>query len=161
MDPRGAVHPRACGERDLPHTTNARACGSSPRMRGTRADARDGAAGNRFIPAHAGNATGNYRQRLKETVHPRACGERTAKIINGIPEAGSSPRMRGTLDAQDVKRVGERFIPAHAGNAMHTATHWEQSTVHPRACGERVLDDVPPCYCKRFIPAHAGNAENQ
>ena len=71
-----------------------------------------------------------------------------------------------------------RFIPAPAGNAGRQRRHCKASTVHPRACGERVVQaDDSPLYTgssprlrgtprhhrpsaaeNRFIPAPAGNA---
>ena len=53
---RPSVHPRVCGERDLPARTVDAEPGSSPRVRGTR-DCRVGNGCHvRFIPACAGNA---------------------------------------------------------------------------------------------------------
>src|SRR5690606_21234609 len=51
------------------------------------------------------------------TVHPRACGERREGRDGKAGEAGSSPRMRGTLDLGVRDQNDRRFIPAHAGNA--------------------------------------------
>ena len=102
----------------------------------------------RFIPARAGNGlsapsqgsprhgssprvrgtAGNGRGRLTAfaTVHPRACGERTARYL--FPHfTGSSPRVRGTVSRRLTSRA---------------------TSVHPRACGERIAR-VP----SRFISA--------
>jgi len=72
---------------------------------------------------------------------------------------------------------GLRFIPAPAGNGGSIPSLWHQTPVHPRACGERIRDQIlsqrltgssprlrgtvlhrggqhPPL---RFIPAPAGN----
>ncbi len=51
-----AVHPRVCGERLVAGKRGHGECGSSPRVRGTRADARPVDHRGRFIPACAGNA---------------------------------------------------------------------------------------------------------
>jgi len=70
------VHPRACGERSWIRNMTSQRCGSSPRLRGTRACADPQAFGSRFIPAPAGNALGVPRTIGVRAVHPRACGER-------------------------------------------------------------------------------------
>ena len=50
-----AVHPRVCGEHDLPPPADNGLAGSSPRVRGTRVAASQAQGGVRFIPACAGN----------------------------------------------------------------------------------------------------------
>ena len=152
------VHPRACGEqvrcrcRVNPHD------GSSPRMRGTEAH-RDGRrAGQRFIPAHAGNRSRPVYIVSTVPVHPRACGEQG--------------------DEMNASRLRTRFIPAHAGNRLLQRLPPELSAVHPRACGEQWLmapnlslisgssprmrgtDSRTGLFAclVRFIPAHAGNS---
>ncbi|EGK71178.1 hypothetical protein METUNv1_02565 [Methyloversatilis universalis FAM5] len=131
----------------------------------------------RFIPAHAGNGRPGRLRGIRNTVHPRACGERRRSDAPARADLGSSPRMRGT----DLHRVGlgafVRFIPAHAGNGANEDSTTAALTVHPRACGERYPGARPPAHpCgssprmrgtvglgtgnkdqMRFIPAHAGN----
>ena len=69
------VHPRVCGEHELPHVAAHATIGSSPRVRGTLlAQRRDRLAG-RFIPACAGNTTPTPTPTTTKTVHPRVCGE--------------------------------------------------------------------------------------
>jgi hypothetical protein len=93
-------------------------------------------------------------------------------------EAGSSPRLRGTLDARSDAGSTVRFIPAPAGNACQRYGWRTRHPVHPRACGERQwLRSCQAATCgssprlrgtqqkarldrsvRRFIPAPAGNA---
>ena len=151
------VHPRACGEHSEQQASVDAEAGSSPRMRGTRADAGRGRLGRRFIPAHAGNTRGCIR--------------------NGGKPDGSSPRMRGTRSPTTCGRATCWFIPAHAGNTSLSLPPEIPSTVHPRACGEHRLRAFGTCsvtgssprmrgthlrgnfrrQAARFIPAHAGN----
>ena len=132
----------------------------------------------RFIPAPAGNAWLIPSPHLAPPVHPRACGERRIAVSTSMPVIGSSPRLRGTLMFRLPLFVGQRFIPAPAGNASAVAIHVPGSTVHPRACGEREhrsfafltgfgssprlrgtrLSVWLPVCASRFIPAPAGNA---
>ncbi len=93
-------------------------------------------------------------------------------------DAGSSPRVRGTRCHSHTLSLACRFIPACAGNAVGRGPDRGRVPVHPRVCGERVLDvarvttldgssprvrGTPsahccPGACRRFIPACAGNA---
>ena len=112
------VHPRECGERLSDAELIAESTGSSPRVRGTRADKAVQGRLQRFIPASAGNATSSRRRSADALVHPRECGERTSARVLPAIRSGSSPRVRGTRRADSGVRPGERFIPASAGNAL-------------------------------------------
>jgi hypothetical protein len=98
-----AVHPRACGEHPSLHSTRAERSGSSPRMRGTRADLLVDLGDMRFIPAHAGNTARPVSGRSLTSVHPRACGEHVVGWARRMIWVGSSPRMRGTLFREDTE----------------------------------------------------------
>ncbi len=159
-------------------STNTGAFGSSPRVRGTRRQLGREEPRDRFIPARAGNAATNPQRFSHLPVHPRACGER--RSIQGSASAyfGSSPRVRGTPATLQPLIEADRFIPARAGNAGKPDATGPASTVHPRACGERVgaslqadeedgssprvrgtLDSGDLSRRQyRFIPARAGNA---
>ena len=154
--------------------------GSSPRVRGTPRPHRAGLPRRRFrfIPACAGNAFRSATSSPAASVHPRVCGERKMmRSFNSMPR-GSSPRVRGTLDRRAGLDVGDRFIPACAGNARWPLTIASPAAVHPRVCGERSVAHrqgrldagssprvrgTPPASSiyspsARFIPACAGNA---
>ena len=142
-------------------------CGSSPRMRGTRAIRSFDDRAGRFIPAHAGNtalsfawlstpavhprACGEHiahtwsraRRAATSTVHPRACGEHLITQPHTTLPFGSSPRMRGTRTNRVRHRVVCRFIPAHAGNTWSRSARRRKTTVHPRACGEHPAPPEP------------------
>ena len=133
------VHPRVCGERYPLDTETARSAGSSPRVRGTDGLRSLGQLLDRFIPACAGNGFRYWAKNCRIPVHPRVCGERESLVCRGIPEDGSSPRVRGTADHEFPRLFVFRFIPACAGNGVSgTVSHCQQS-VHPRVCGERLL----------------------
>ena len=131
------VHPRARGEQGLRPSASRTSSGSSPRTRGTGCEALCRAALRRFIPAHAGNRRAAARIWSATTVHPRARGEQPAPQLAAVTQAGSSPRTRGTVEAEAGELERVRFIPAHAGNS--TAAAWQAicQPVHPRARGEQ------------------------
>ena len=172
-----AVHPRVCGEHAARDAGCARESGSSPRLRGTLM----GSIGNlffiRFIPASAGNTKNRQVVSYANTVHPRVCGEHLHTVHCTTTTAGSSPRLRGTRWRQCLYCTQPRFIPASAGNTLPSKLVTEVSTVHPRVCGEHILNWTQTLIiygssprlrgthcslrcrsCKlRFIPASAGN----
>ena len=174
---RNPVHPRACGEHTKARLISGPQRGSSPRMRGTQHPGGYRRRRQRFIPAHEGNTLEAQRPPRQMPVHPRACGEHAVGWCALMNATGSSPRMRGTQLEQIAGFRGARFIPAHAGNTERLSVARGGSAVHPRACGEHVLDcETPPegdgssprmrgtlAHQKvggdavRFIPAHAGN----
>ena len=92
-----AVHPRVCGERVSPLGPIIATHGSSPRVRGTRHQSASIPCMRRFIPACAGNASGDDGSSPMSPVHPRVCGERLTIDYGKAAKAGSSPRVRGTL----------------------------------------------------------------
>ena len=59
-----------------------------------------------------------------------------------LPTAGSSPRLRGTLDYLACRWNNLGIIPALAGNT--TCPRWRTSSTrdHPRACGEHSRDSA-------------------
>ena len=114
---------------------------------------------------------------IGSAVHPRVCGEQytTPPRVNVCH--GSSPRVRGTVEAHCLCDRKRRFIPACAGNSSGTPRYWTDCPVHPRVCGEQLCNtcqqtghrgssprvrgtdcpDLSRVYCRRFIPACAGN----
>ena len=132
-----SVHPRACGEQieDMEFVDDFD--GSSPRMRGTGRRINTLDQKERFIPAHAGNRGSARFATDARSVHPRACGEQSRPRARNRPDAGSSPRMRGTASGDLTVRSSMRFIPAHAGNSLPPRLLAHHHPVHPRACGEQ------------------------
>ena len=151
------VHPRLCGEHELPVGHILRWNGSSPPVRGTQplkprqavpipgssppvrgtlrlfqaaVDCR------RFIPTCAGNTVCPTCTLPSQSVHPRLCGEHMTRLGKPERDAGSSPPVRGTRATPDPKRHGGRFIPACAGNTATRGNAWPPIPVHPRLCGE-------------------------
>ena len=146
-------------------------------LRGTPIACRILSAPAGIIPAYAGN-TGSMACTVGIKVdHPRVCGEHHMPFPQQSGPAGSSPRMRGTLNYPSGDAEAAGIIPAYAGNTSieHRKRRWNWD--HPRVCGEhtpsarssplprdhpRVCGEhrspvswrIPPT---RIIPAYAGN----
>ena len=93
----GWDHPRACGEHAVVGKKPSTIAGSSPRLRGTPSIVARQPPYFRIIPALAGNTTERAWDIVGQWDHPRACGEHWIVDARGAVHAGSSPRLRGTL----------------------------------------------------------------
>src|SRR5580704_19350245 len=118
--------------------------GSSPHARGTPGGGRRNRTLNRFIPACAGNAFLCALSANKRAVHPRMRGERGDRSFRVVRDAGSSPHARGTPLGELLHHFGNRFIPACAGNALHSGSGARSKSVHPRMRGERQVGERGP-----------------
>ena len=132
--------------------------GSSPRARGTARARRPDRARRRFIPARAGNGSASATRPSASTVHPRARGERRHRQSPFSWTAGSSPRARGTVRMKPLAINLGRFIPARAGNGSSPAPGPERSPVHPRARGERAVEQSLFKVCHGSSPRARGTA---
>ena len=171
------VHPRSRGEHALVMKLAPWVGGSSPLARGTRARGAVATTRDRFIPARAGNTPRGTPCAARTPVHPRSRGEHGRLSTPSFRVTGSSPLARGTRQPipEGVRRL--RFIPARAGNTLHSQRRAPDVTVHPRSRGEhspeRISPRSPPgssplargtpgpvpcaLHMSRFIPARAGN----
>ena len=172
-----SVHPRVCGEQQVRTVSGNEKGGSSPRVRGTAGRALNSASARRFIPACAGNSRLPAPVFARIAVHPRVCGEQVDQRVGRVPQCGSSPRVRGTVQLFRQPVDPGRFIPACAGNRRECGMSGSRFAVHPRVCGEQSCFHMPKCspigssprvrgtvlhfpkvdYIVRFIPACAGN----
>ena len=172
-------HPRACGANPGLEGPRAWYYGSSPRMRGKRAETVTVRGVSRIIPAHAGQTQSRQSQRPEHADHPRACGANRNTRIPTASAAGSSPRMRGKLGDPGGGVAGVRIIPAHAGQTSPATRPAGRAPDHPRACGANTLRRwVMPSRsgssprmrgkqrtghrvqaARRIIPAHAGQTK--
>ena len=172
--------------------------GSSPRGRGTHRRRRHGGAGDRVIPAWAGNTLPTSQYRIPptrvipawagntcggslitsgRTGHPRVGGEHVAAPAVAMAAAGSSPRGRGTQHQDWERWIGNRVIPAWAGNTTDPNGRNISRAGHPRVGGEHIMRRIravasdgssprgrgtrwrcwTPLGQTRVIPAWAGN----
>ncbi|SEG24105.1 hypothetical protein SAMN05421751_11928 [Jhaorihella thermophila] len=172
-----AGHPRGCGEHGSQDGSassfpgHPRGCGEHGMIEIPEHDRL------RVIPAGAGNTPRNHRRPISRPGHPRGCGEHSASRRRYSATAGSSPRVRGTLQAVGTERDQERVIPAGAGNTRSRPSAIAAATGHPRGCGEHCRPHSPRLHRpgssprvrgtrlpistsmprRRVIPAGAGN----
>ena len=90
----------------------------------------------RFIPACAGNTNLGILWLTYLPVHPRVRGEHNPDSPLAHFAGGSSPRARGTPKQLAGSKLGDRFIPACAGNTITCRGTHSMTTVHPRVRGE-------------------------
>ena len=133
------VHPRWRGEHRLAARRQSASTGSSPLARGTLADAVLREACLRFIPAGAGNTRTRRFLRHEIPVHPRWRGEHAGGCGRECVGCGSSPLARGTLRISHREPRRHRFIPAGAGNTLHSESGRPVTPVHPRWRGEHLV----------------------
>ena len=142
------VHPHVCGE----HLTGASPCpcpfGSSPRVWGTPNHETLLRCLLRFIPTCVGNTLRMPRVCTAAAVHPHVCGEHRGIKRHKSVNAGSSPRVWGTLYFSAHSRLFSRFIPTCVGNTGSTRTPMASKPVHPHVCGEHLWIS---CYRKIHI----------
>ncbi len=129
-------HPRACGEHSPSCDWTSTGMGSSPRLRGTLGVLAARGPHLGIIPALAGNTCTCGLRVWVPRDHPRACGEHFLELLFEVVEAGSSPRLRGTLRFDAFDRMPTGIIPALAGNTYASRTATPSPWDHPRACGE-------------------------
>ncbi len=91
-----------------------------------------------IIPAYAGNTAVSSLARLSSWDHPRVCGEHQYGTVRFRHDAGSSPRMRGTLWHSRHSRHRTGIIPAYAGNTRQPCRRSAKCGDHPRVCGEHM-----------------------
>ena len=174
-------HPRACGEKSVIIRQCTHTAGSPPRMRGKEqlpANSRDRV---RITPAHAGKRRRRCRRRYRPRDHPRACGEKINSDGSITEDPGSPPRMRGkgTPGSPTVTAAG--ITPAHAGKRCPRGRPRCRRWDHPRACGEKFVNNdrriadlgSPPrmrgkvALCSHLrklpgiTPAHAGKRDEE
>ena len=133
-----AVHPHACGERELVRVFGQVSHGSSPRLWGTSGAASSTAGPVRFIPTPVGNVVVGFALICPLSVHPHACGERGYRWQTLPYFAGSSPRLWGTSFPAQWPQALRRFIPTPVGNVLLALSASASISVHPHACGERI-----------------------
>ena len=111
------------------------ALGSSPRVRGRRSSGVTFPPRRGLIPAGAGQTNGRTQGSCRGRAHPRGCGADVNHSLCFMLRTGSSPRVRGRRGQPTIRSIGQRLIPAGAGQTPHGWRAYRRSRAHPRGCG--------------------------
>ena len=141
---RAGAHPRECGADREADRGEAKAEGSSPRVRGRPARRRNSAHTRGLIPASAGQTYRVLLDLWRGWAHPRECGADTCMAQPRLIWRGSSPRVRGRLSHQTRGSHRPGLIPASAGQTPHNVHRMGQRGAHPRECGADCASRPPP-----------------
>ena len=128
-------HPRACGANGFVPAFSGVTSGSSPRVRGKQQCGGDFGRARRIIPARAGQTRIGTMPSPAYPDHPRACGANVCRLSGGVCVIGSSPRVRGKPSKGVPSALGDRIIPARAGQTICCDCCHTGEPDHPRACG--------------------------
>jgi len=93
-------------------------------------------AGERFIPAGAGNTISGAMIPRRMALHPRWRGEHLVQATSKASRCASSPLARGTPGPPPRRSPVSRFIPAGAGNTKDQRSVPRLMALHPRWRGE-------------------------
>ena len=131
-------HPRVCGEKHGAPTSEMRAAGSPPRVRGKGLAGLELGRLEGITPACAGKSWKIPKTARMTGDHPRVCGEKAAALGLAAAGLGSPPRVRGkaSLSASAYNKV--RITPACAGKSLSKLRRRAGLRDHPRVCGEKI-----------------------
>ena len=120
---RRRVYPRVCGEAVLQLYHRLYLQGLSPRVRGSQPLVGGRLAVRGSIPACAGKPGGRGPPTGPRRVYPRVCGEAGITSSAPSPNAGLSPRVRGSPAVQPHGQRIRGSIPACAGKPKTAASY--------------------------------------
>ena len=133
----GRDHPRGRGEQGEALIELPLDWGPSPRARGAGDLRARGRQVMGTIPAGAGSSAFRVSLRAPHGDQPRGRGEQSMAVV--LPEAGSgpSPRARGAVAVDLLRRPPGRTIPAGAGSRTCGSSSATGARDHPRGRGEQ------------------------
>ena len=129
------VYPRVCGGTADGITPAQVRQGLSPRVRGNPSQSADADAGDRSIPACAGEPLVRRNWRVNSRVYPRVCGGTLRLPAISCRAPGLSPRVRGNRLPPAGISAAPRSIPACAGEPCVEVSRVIRLAVYPRVCG--------------------------
>ena len=91
-----------------------------------------------IIPAGAGLTSPCRILACRGRDHPRGCGAHFIVAEDVVGGEGSSPRVRGSLEATQATIAPQGIIPAGAGLTGLSTARSNQSRDHPRGCGAHI-----------------------
>ena len=152
------AHPRAYGENDSTASARSTSTGSSPRIRGKRVEPACDGDDAGLIPAHTGKTHPTCHHSSAQRAHPRAYGENASMSGTVFVSGGSSPRIRGKLDAIGRFWNGIGLIPAHTGKTKARNPASLAPWAHPRAYGKTMDFFQRPPRCRAHPRAYGENS---
>ena len=150
-------HPRMCGEHVHHPCASWLLPGSSPHVRGARAQTKALDEMDGIIPACAGSTSAVLSIGVVDRDHPRMCGEHVLLVLLSPFVLGSSPHVRGARMAYTTFCTEHGIIPACAGSTGTLVTPHCESWDHPRMCGEHSGWTAATGSACGIIPACAGS----
>ena len=151
------VYPRVRGEAALINRFAAGRRGLSPRPRGSRPRLSRPCPGRGSIPASAGKPAMRHIGEGLLKVYPRVRGEAVMNVQSRLPEAGLSPRPRGSPALDVGNRHARRSIPASAGKPAAASAGPTEPRVYPRVRGEADNFIFPASYIGGLSPRPRGS----
>ena len=133
------AHPRPCGEHSNIKFGYVPYVGSSPPVRGAQPKGIADIRGHGLIPARAGSTLTCRGLPWPRRAHPRPCGEHWEPVRGSGMRGGSSPPVRGALEALQANGEWVGLIPARAGSTLWIRCPVRRHGAHPRPCGEHTV----------------------
>ena len=108
-------HPHAYGDKSLAPVGGLSGNGSSPRVWGQVVNERDIGTGKGIIPMRMGTSLNQHKQLVVFINHPHAYGDKPEKSISASTFLGSSPRVWGQDELDNLQVPNLRIIPTRMG----------------------------------------------
>ena len=129
-------YPRGCGDTLIAFGPQLWDWGLSPRVRGHRQGADQGASTWGTIPAGAGTPSTESSPKTCWRDYPRGCGDTRFSQRKSSQARGLSPRVRGHRKRRSAAPLCERTIPAGAGTPLAGDAVPVLFEDYPRGCGD-------------------------
>ena len=129
------AYPRVCGGAFQTSRLIGLLRGLSPRMRGSRLNARLVKPRRGPIPAYAGEPCRHGGRTEPKWAYPRVCGGAIFLRNTVANYFGLSPRMRGSRIFRDQALIFRGPIPAYAGEPQAKKKPAASAGAYPRVCG--------------------------
>ena len=149
-----------CGEHLPPMPLMLPTMGSSPHVRGALVFVSLPVAGVGDHPRMCGEHQLCERPHVQQLGIIPACAGSTSRMASpAVYSVGSSPHVRGALNAARAEIQARGIIPACAGSTRPHSHATSQSRDHPRMCGEHSTSKLPPMIAQGSSP-HVRGAPN-
>ena len=130
-------HPHACGDKYRRSAAYIQLTGSSPRVwgQGRLAVLPFGIVG--IIPTRMGTRAVCIKRLRGIGDHPHAYGDKSSLLSVSFSALGSSPRVWGQEDSDDIESLESRIIPTRMGTSRFPFCSNRTDQDHPHAYGDK------------------------